>query len=805
MQSFIVDIPVPDSGFKLPQLGLQFWSLKQRQKIRRRQTYNFDFLAMTAQDTAHDRRKKDIVSPRSDVIFRLDPSVNWANYPNLIEYIKSGLIKNSHRNEHNNQYLIYSLNYQHKIEVIYIYDGDGNFDDNEKISNIKSDELHNFVHSTYSLFEHSGHAYFELPSKKFSDYFFRVGNIQTDNAFSYSIFFWLLPYAENVNSIFADTWSISTTAAKISKYLSRYRSTNILIPWEFSANYLPLADVGRGKLKEAISRLSKNEKLLFLSSFTSSGRLRESVNEVAEGNTENLLYLSIFSSSSSGDQFGDSLCDIYKDLESRQLSGTFQEIPPPNKTIFEVHPRTYFPDYRKINIIPFSVKKHAIYKEFFEKYAGKGIMSVYKTGSTLSYHGSDGFSTKSRHHAFHVSASKLFDDDEFTVSFRAKFDELKKDLKLKGQEIRDVAFLLNKSQPSEKLRALFENTYGINTTNTFIASNTNFKDIKKDLSLMKFLDDEQNSNKTLVICIPMVIGGGSLGNIQIALRSTANGPANVKPNIIILIGLMRPNSIEKVKKLSSIYLNKDADENHGWSIPMIVETAVLPNWQEDRCPWRRELSIIVNTLSNDALSEETRGLLIDRKNYLDLASNDGISDTNVFFTPSDQRLLFNPESLFLDLGKTAQSDSQSDEDKEGIYFLGQKTLDDDVSEADLCCAVASAMQVWRGDAQKSPLHFSTIDTATIDDLNGYNESRLRAAIWRSLSAKELSSVTRIEETNFANLANLIFNVKADDKNYTELSLEALVAFQNDLPRVLGTQVQDWQWDDTKYLSEGSNQ
>ena len=70
--------------------------------------------------------------------------------------------------------------------------------------------------------------------------------------------------------------------------------------------------------------------------------------------------------------------------------------------------------------------------------------------------------------------------------------------------------------------------------------------------------------------------------------------------------------------------------------------------------------------------------------------------------------------------------------------------------------------------------------------------------------RDRSSVTRAEEANFGSLANLIFDVNSEDKNYKELSLEALIAFQNDLPRVLSVQVKNWNWNDTKYLSEGSN-
>lgn len=795
----MVDIAVSETALKtanMPSKLLRWFSI--RNQLKNQQNY-FELICMEAQDTAHDRRKKDLVPSTANIIFRLDPTINWHFYTDELNIVSKFLKQNYRRNEHNNQFLAFSKNYEIHLKEIYSVNPIKKFDASKFLQQCRNNELSNFVQSTYSMFEHAGHAYFELPSKNYSDYFFRVGNVQTENMFSNSVFFWSLPYLADVSSIFADTWSISTTAAKMSKYLTKYRADTKLVPWEFSSNYLPYAEIGKAKFKKALSNLSDGEQMLFLTSFTSSGRLFSEVQNLAHqvGKKSQSRYVSIFASSEFDQMKGDYLCDIHENLSARNLKGRCESVPPPDKPIFEVHSRAYFPDYRKINVTKFRVK-YAKYKNFFERYASKGVMSVYKTGSTAPYPNKDGFSTKNRHHSFHISAAKLFSDHDYKAQF------IKETSAISNEDLGDFAFLTNDTDPSNLLCNLFEKSRGKSAVENFVARSSNFLGIEDDQELRDFLGRGDNANKTLIVTVPMVVGGGSLANIQRELRSIVSGEGRIKPNIIILIGVMRPNSTRKVNELSNIYLNRDESPTSGWARSLVIETVVLPNWQEQKCPWHREHSIIVSTLKNPNIDKDTRTQLLERKEFLDTASNEGLKSKETFFTQTKERLIFNPSSRFLDLDKVQNKIDLLDGSNEDDFgFLGLKTLDDQVSEADLCCAVASAMQVWREEAQTSPLHFSTIDTATIDNLNGYNESRLRAAIWRALTPKELSSVTRVEGNDFVNLAQLIFDKASGDRNYTDLSLEALLAFQMDLPRTLNLDIQSWDWYDYKYMAGGT--
>ena len=104
----------------------------------------------------------------------------------------------------------------------------------------------------------------------------------------------------------------------------------------------------------------------------------------------------------------------------------------------------------------------------------------------------------------------------------------------------------------------------------------------------------------------------------------------------------------------------------------------------------------------------------------------------------------------------------------------------------MCCAVASAIQRWRVEASKDPFHFSTIDAAVLTDHNGFNEARLRAAIWRSLTLEERIAASRSTEkaNDFATMCQRIFPLGEWDANYVALELEVALAFRRDLVRVM---------------------
>ena len=99
----------------------------------------------------------------------------------------------------------------------------------------------------------------------------------------------------------------------------------------------------------------------------------------------------------------------------------------------------------------------------------------------------------------------------------------------------------------------------------------------------------------------------------------------------------------------------------------------------------------------------------------------------------------------------------------------------------------SAIQHWRQLTSETDWRFNVIDASTVTNLNGYNEPRLRAAIWRALTPEELKNTARLDEdSDFKPLLYKIFWGEEDDY-YTTLRDEAKLAFGNEVERCLGSE------------------
>ncbi len=212
-----------------------------------------------------------------------------------------------------------------------------------------------------------------------------------------------------------------------------------------------------------------------------------------------------------------------------------------------------------------------------------------------------------------------------------------------------------------------------------------------------------------------------------------------------------------MKQLQGVYLRRRENTDKSWVDPVIVESTLLPNWQEDDCPWQREWRLLEEALDRGADCSWMR----KRADLLDRATVEGLLDETVFCVPEKERLRFNPHSLWLDDSEVHPRVS---------------------NEADLCCAVASALQYWREDVCKKDWRFNTIDIETAANHNGFNEPRLMAAIWRALTPRELITAARAEGANdLAGLFGKIFHGR-DDPYFSPLRREAILAFGGEIAR-----------------------
>jgi hypothetical protein len=728
-------------------------------------------------EAAFVARRSNELAAMDTVVVRLPSSVNWDGHSAAIDALSRQLLEfGRQRNPKNPVILIYTTNYHIVPNVIFDpaqeYQA---YSSKRLVELLRSEELVGFVARTDAMFEFGKAAVFALPSGVFADYFFRVGNLQSDADFCQAMLFWALPHMAQVTSIVADTWSISTTAASLGSGLSQYRSGDTRVAWSHMFEYLPTSSESQERLKRSVAALEGNtDRLLFLNSFRSSGRLEAAVKAAANelGFSDRVDFLSIYGVQPDQDSDVSLLCDLTNFFGERGLEGMIEHGTARSTPVFNIHKRTYFPDFRKPIVKSFSVKSSALDKNFFERYAGLGIFSVCRTGGSATYTGTEGFDTKSRHHAFHVDAQRLFESDEFAK----RLDSL-------DPKPLDSVFT-NGSSASLKLAELYIEASGSKRAKVIVGSHAGFGDVAENSDVSGFL--AESSGRTIAFCVPMVVSGAGLGNLQEQLRRVLGSPKNIRANVVIVIGLLRPDHPEKLSRLKSSYLRRGDPSGFAWHEPLVVESIVLPNWQEDRCPWTSERRVITRTLQAQSLNDPDRDLLLSRKEVLEKLARTGLSDSRVFFTRDrDIRLRFNPDSLWLDEDKVGDEEEVA-QMLEQVGFLGSSTVYKRTSEGDLCCAVASAIQRWRVEAAKDPFHFATIDSAVLTDHNGFNEARLRAAIWRSLTLEERVAAIRSTEraNDFETMCQRIFPITELDANYSSLELEAVLAFRRDLVRVM---------------------
>ena len=305
-------------------------------------------------------------------------------------------------------------------------------------------------------------------------------------------------------------------------------------------------------------------------------------------------------------------------------------------------------------------------------------------------------------------------------------------------------------EPSLALSGALTEKLGLSGVKTLTCKDRTFAGLPETDGLEAVIKD---SAQRLLIVVPMVISGATLANVQKKMRELDG----VNCQFSYLIGLLRPSSMTKMKQLRGPYLRRKENNDKSWVDPVIVEATLLPNWQEGDCPWQREWRLLEDVLDRGADCSWMR----ERADLLDRATVEGLLDESVFCVPGNAQLIFNPQSLWLDDDKVGSGKS---------------------NEADLCCAVASALQYWREDVRKKDWRFNTIDIETAANHNGYNEPRLMAAIWRALTPRELITAARAEGDNdLAGLFGKIFH-GCTDPYFSPLRREAILAFGSEIAR-----------------------
>jgi len=584
-----------------------------------------------ATDKAYSDRVASRIREADCIVFRLEPTINWLEYSSQLDCLLFVFHNRSGRNSENEQLVIYTSDFTHKCECTLRHENsDQKLGDPDILNDIRQNELVEFLEKSRALYHHNSAAIFDLPSNQYSDFFLRVGNIQSNRGFIDAVFFWLIPELPQVGIIAVDTWSISTTAARIAQKATAYGVDIKAVEWDYLSSYLPNSPTSQELFKSIIFTAgTRKRELIFLCSLLSSGKVENAFYEIQRKSESPYpsKIVSIYTNAKELSSETNRLCQINQYLEKLSLKGKEIQLGTGDSTIYSIDPETYFPDYRKISPKPFR-KGDAKDKTFFEKYAGKEVMSVHRNGRTSYHFSQEEHDTRGRHHAFHIDASRLFECAEFKETLWQKCSSFPY----------FNAIITDASTGSRRLYDIFSKNPNVNSNPVGLTEFPAFSKIDKDKEFVSLL--KQDYEKKILILLPTIISGATLSDLQIKLRKI--NPVNT--SFQFLIGLFRPPDQQKIDELLGEYLKPNKI--------LAVEQLIIPNWQEDRCPWCLERDAIQEVLNSDELDDKEIHMLSGRLRILTDGAEEGLQTENVYFVehPSN-RLEFNSGSLFHDLSQ----------------------------------------------------------------------------------------------------------------------------------------------------------
>jgi hypothetical protein len=729
--------------------------------------------AMLASDKVRGNIRGNIDDENTVFVYRLPVVHNWSYFPDSLKACISALVLKSQKNLINAQVVMWSEDYGIKLKLV--SDPNGEFRA-KKLSaeDIRQAELIDLLQLDGVFFEHSGDALFDLPSEHYSDYFVRIGNLQSRQRFLSSVFFWATEHLRVVRHIFCDTWSISTTCAIISEFLNLYRKTGIEemiqqpTSWSFSPGYLPNNKTAKKLLREARDLAArKGGALLVVSSFYSSGTLEKTISDTLrkEKNDYGVKMIAIYGAGEAYDQTDLVMCSIESFVESKGLKGKRAERFSTSE-LLTVNPLTFFPDYRSPKLEKFKISDVETFADFFETYKGSGVFSVHRNGQNFAFHSRDGGTYSSRHHAFHIDAALLFQHHAFRSSLLKSLAQTSEPFDCVLMDHSGAANELFKAVSEVRLELVVE-------AKQVVVSDWRLLGAEDD-----FLAISKAEGKRILIVVPTVISGQSLGTLRRQIRELV--PSNAQKDLHFCIGLLRPEGQTEIHNYITV------KKYFGQSSSSVVEHVVLPDWGIKECPWCRE-ELTLETLLERHSDKPIYGIfkkMALRLETLRAGKDSGLSGEEVFFSSDDGlKLPFNPGSLFQDTGSEFDEVGGEDAELSGselAKFLGRSARGSSANEGDLCLVAASAMQNWRIRTRRNNLRRPVIDADSIIHPDKFNEARLRAAIWRCLLPTEKSLAVRSPEAG--DFKDLIVRVLSEDydEHHSCLKYEFILSFARDI-------------------------
>jgi hypothetical protein len=623
---------------------------------------------------------------------------------------------------------------------------------NKAIRAIREIEIEVIVEAGRARFPAIPGVLYEAPNGRLVRSFLRIGNIQRSRAAVDALFFWLLPHLRDCAGIITDIWSIGSIALNASRRLSSYHfPLRAPCAVEMVSSYLDGSQESAAEAADHISRLlrlaspASDSKVLrptvvFLMSAISTGEYHSRTRKLLDHRgteSERVRFVSLFNLGINRTSVP-CLVDWSKDagrgefaaVDPTKIKGHFDTI--------KIDPQTYFPtSYEDVHHV-IREKEILEFRQFLDRYSDISAVKVHRTVTD------DG---ALRHHAISIDTVTLCGHLEFQKRLRDKLLRLEPPPRLVITPVHAAGKILADTTK----QILHERAPGIDHIMhpDLVLTDDRIGENKHLLDLINGIDDQSS----ILILDDAFISGRRLNHYQQALRHV-----EFRGRIHYLVGVARPSAMSlweyRCRMLRSRSVgSRYADEGNTVSA---IEAFALPDWDEDKCPWCKELQVY-QIYANRPKHARLSSVLRTRRQYLEQSMHAGMSSELFLKPPNVDTLSFTRDSKFAPLGS---------------------------SEASVFASVASGIQALRSPEYQSRSDKPALGTrhypvTTVLDhkeflFGTYTDSLLRASFLRAARDYELVYANQSEERQKTECAIQLLTSTSPIEN--DLSAEIIVAW-----------------------------
>ncbi|MCR1786712.1 phosphoribosyltransferase domain-containing protein [Nocardioides carbamazepini] len=437
---------------------------------------------------------------------------------------------------------------------------------------------------------HTAKLHYQGPNGHHYGALLRPGFALTTNNRLDRIAFWLAKDVRDRTNIVVDHWSMIALAHHVAAYAARTFKTNPE-PFIEAVSGYESRETLAPRLRRVFPQPTQGQ-AMFLLSINSSGAMAHEVvlPALEEAAQRGATAVALATSSAEGDRDVPALAVL--DEQFRRHPADACPRCADDTTVIPIQKNTYLMKlaaYTELSAI--TAKDAERSRDVVEAYAASGAFSLHRDYDEAG---------EERHHAFYVDLLPMLSTDRFNERLRSAVESL--------EHINPQVIICPPSQAAQELAAKVADLIGLPAP------------IVSDERGLSTLPPEQSellcADVDILLVDDVVITGRRIEAFRqelIRLRRSRDLPSEF--NLGCLVGVARARDPRALKGCMDFVHHRQANKTFA-----AVETLFLPNWNERKCPWCRELQALT------ALTGPSRDLPVVETRVAQLFERDGLAE-----------------------------------------------------------------------------------------------------------------------------------------------------------------------------------